>query len=493
MKNKEIFKLAYESFKSFKSNKSAVVYLSISLAFLMLAIWIVLSFSVSYIGFISTADSVNIMHIVESEGEKVKVINEGFSDELNEKIGLKASRSCIPMHYTGEVSLEGMDIGGLIFQDKLLLDSEIEQLGGTEKIYAYGEPIKANNEILLTESHVNSFGINPNDVIGKVIDLYDDFDDNELMRVDADTDPNNGFQSMTISGRVYLAKGLKIVGVISEEAENLFLQYRDFGANNPIILSREILDTSYLPTVVKIGEYATGTYSDTDIHKISEKITSEGKVFYFLGSFYSSVLTSYIPIGKSLQFKSYKDAEMAMNLLNTRLMTRYNLSENSAKEYALECMTQAFREVNNISSIMDILLIILAITGAVILSIAVYNFYNNIEYINDERRGFNNMMLAIGMKHKDMNKLNIFELLMVFGMAILIATLASLLIAVLISVLVSQFSYGLSRLGLIRSAFSLGWYPLSVLIASVGMGALMSLIYLGVHGKDIKKNKAKEK
>lgn len=487
MKNKAIFNLAYESFKSFKSNKSAVAYLSISLVFLMLAIWIVLSFSISYINFINTADSVNVMHIVESEKEELHAMKEGFSDELDEKIGLKASRSYIPMLYAGNVSLDGLDIGGLIFQDTMLLDSEIEQLGGTEKIYAYGEPIKANNEILLTESHVNSFGINPNDVIGKVIDLYDDFDNDELRSVDADTDPNNGFQPMTISGRVYLAKGLKIVGVISEEAENLFLQYRSFGANKPIILNREILDTSYLPTVVKIGEYAAGTYSDTDIHKISEKITSEGKVFYFLGSFYGGGADSYISIGKSLQFNSYKDAEKAMNLFNTRLMMRYNLSEDSAKAFALECMTQAFSEVNKISSIMDIILIVLTITGAIILSVAAYNFYNNIEYINDERRGFNNMMLAIGMKRKDMNKLNIFELLMVFGMAILIATVVSLLIAVLISVLVSQFSYGLSRLELVDSAFSLGWYPLSVLIAAVGMGVLMSLIYLGVHGNEFRK------
>ncbi|MFA5543136.1 MAG: FtsX-like permease family protein [Bacilli bacterium] len=454
-----------------KSTKNTVRGIILGLSILVPVVFFALSFNYSLnkeVDKMRTLASFNIISSVESnaisnvpdEGiiESVSKINgvdsviSGeyiiFDTKSNNTITIRFGNDPEDASYDFDFSLSNRDINPTIkicdTSKPLFSNAEhadVLGLSSSSSPYKAGFGFTNNGfgQVIISETILNYYGINPLMVIGSKISIL--YSGTQKDDIDIDDDPNNDPVSLVnTSVEVPLMVNYTIVGVLKEDFLGLASRINE---SHIWISNQSIMDEGeYLFPIM--NNYTNDdvlkplyTYTNTDFNELAANITNMGKVFF--------------PIGYGINYSYNVDHEVYHNRVKSTIVQcdgfskALNIEERITNEYRkldiinyIPDQNPLYQQVRTISTMATYVMMVLIVFAMIILITTLLNLFNTITYSVDSRRHYIGVMKAIGAKKKNIVQMYFIELILLFKQTIIWVFCIGGIISVIIKYIVDE-------------------------------------------------------
>lgn len=350
---------------------------------------------------------------------------------------------------------------------------------------------KGNREIILSEYFVEWLGLSPKTAVGKTFTMKTLASPSvHGPTVDDDTDPGNEivFQENYEKKEFLLCENFVIVGVLrkeyyalinSEQESHLIISDASVYSNESRDSFKPMISLTTIQGPSDSYDTVLYTYPTTDIISHSQAAIQAGKFFpaYGYNIEPSKAFNNYAQdsdMVATIQFKSYKDANIGEKIILSRLNKLKTANDdNYVPGLNFNILYSGLAETNKYSMA---LILILTIFGGIILLATLLNLYNTIEYSVESRRNYMGMLRAIGTKNYNIKGLYFVEIGIIFVKVLLRVIIFGGLLCVGVKIGFEGLYKHLEPVFGLSLTLNFVYFPI-VLGATVIVSAIVSALY----------------
>lgn len=502
MKNKELIRLAFISVKSHKSQSRNIIQgLALGATFLVIVMYLFFSFflgSMVQINDNLTVSSFNIKYDNKNYKQDIYSVDYKYLEEIEDLKGVRNSALyqaiTFPLSYKrviGALQYETVDLSPTI----VINDSEYElnnlatnsielyDLSKTNELFSKeeklfvedsfnedvvlaGDPLIEESSILISSEIIDKLGLNYDDAINLNVGFKI-----KLSKPDCALHNGVAFNDDMIGKEVALFNNFKIKGVFNSKVYKA-LSRRDGDAPIFILDNKALYDDGIYNSIdleYKSNNRIIFNYKD-DLESINNQVLANNRLFIPFGFQVQFNKHIYMQI---LQLDSFSSAKALAPVIDSYYNKSYETTNGVIFDTkALTYQNQTFQDIMSFYPFISSISMALLVLGSVILLTAIINLYNTASYSISKRRKFLSMMNAIGMRQSDIQKMYLYEHLIILLKALIYIAIISFVASLTVTLIFNNSIKWYLEYLPIKMSMRLYYYPLALLIVVAFIGTI---------------------
>lgn len=376
-------------------------------------------------------DLEGVSNIIEYNQYYLYAYSNEKSEDFVTHLSIRVGEDVIPLnkHLVEEKGEKSPFIGLSVLNDEntkdIFLKSDYDVLNGNSPLVSGSTfSSKSKQEIMLSSNLVNMYNFSE-EIVGKTISLSQILvktDSITINKTDVSGNELDNYGGLEIN----LFKDFKVVGIydsaiyqtgIRHKTHSFNYSNNDFYGTDFWITNKSINNT-YLPELVKIQNEdndTTAFYYESNPISLAKNAIDLGYAFLPFG--FGAILKMHDGIKAAyclVEFDSYANANKAVSIINS-LIEDSGLLNSESISINENYMVETFASYRLFYNIFTYVCIALAIFGGIIFFATLLNLYNTIHYAVQSKKNYIGMLRAIGMKNKEVLRLYLMEILVIFN------------------------------------------------------------------------------
>lgn len=376
-------------------------------------------------------DLEGVSNIIEYSQYYLYAYSNEKSEDFITHLSIRVGEDVIPLnkHLVEEKEEKSPFIGLSVLNDEnaqdVFLKSDYDVLNGNSPLVS-GSTFSSNSkqEIMLSSNLVNMYNLSE-EIVGKTISLSQILVKTDSITINKTDVSGNEFDNY-VGLDVNIFKDFKVVGIFNSEIYQTSIRHKTHSfnySNNDFYgtdfwITNKSINNTYLPELVKIQneDYdTTAFYYESNPVSLAKNAIDLGYAFLPFGfgvnlKMYDGIKTAYCLV----EFDSYASANKAVSIINS-LITDSALLSSESISVNENYMVETFASYRLFYNIFTYVCIALAIFGGIIFFATLLNLYNTIHYAVQSKKNYIGMLRAIGMKNKEVLRLYLMEILVIFN------------------------------------------------------------------------------